>query len=86
MADNDNTTTEYVILTATSTAQRDTVATPTGAQTLWSFMGVVKARTAESAIRQHGQEGRHVAIPARSWKPIEAKSKQTTTLDLKPAE
>lgn len=67
--------TEYVILSAGEAE----------GSSIWCQMGTVRARSAEDAIRRHGEEGRHVAIPARSWRPINAKSKQTTTLDLKPA-
>jgi hypothetical protein len=71
------TLTEYVILTRFSPAD--------GSAHRWDEAGRQNARSAHDAIRKHGKEGTFVAIPARSWSPIEVAAKKTTTLDLKPA-
>lgn len=76
------TLTEYVILSSYTLEGDHARAGVEG----WEEAAVtVQARSAEDALRRHGQHGTFVAIPARSWKPVTVTAKQTTTLDLKPA-
>jgi hypothetical protein len=57
----------------------------------WSWVADSKASTAERAIREvvqlvadggGGTEGRYVAVPARSWKPVQVRTETTTVIRL----
>ena len=67
--------TEYQILVAFSASNGDNA---------WKEFGVVKARSANEAIKQAAgaTPGSFIAVPARSWKPVTVKVEQTTRITL----
>jgi hypothetical protein len=53
----------------------------------WGEIGAVTAKSAKDAIRLTLAEagspaGQYVAVPARSWKPVQVEAVQTTVLKL----
>jgi ribulose bisphosphate carboxylase small subunit len=53
----------------------------------WDYVRAIDAHNAEDAIRQVATNrtetsGTYVAVPARSWKPVQVTAVQTTTLKL----
>lgn len=66
--------TEYLILTAPTVGTKD-----------WREQTTISARGAQAAIRSFLEgvtepEGVYVAVPARSWKPVQVKTEQQTKL------
>lgn len=44
----------------------------------WAWSAVIEANSAESAIRRCGTPGVYVAVPQRSWQPLEVKTQVLT--------
>lgn len=58
----------------------------------WKIVQAKTSKTSEGAIRavveklaEKDQSGKFVAVPARSWKPVDVAAKFVTTLEIKEA-
>ena len=73
----ENSTTRYIIL-----ENIQDLTDRGAADGVWRVAGQRDDRSADAALRAHGQPGRFVAIPERSWKPVALETETVTRLKL----